>query len=418
VTHTTLSSRRSGGRRRGLILAAAALVVQLLSIGATAEAASSVYLDAPRAGAVVGADFHLGGWAIDWASTSGTGIQTVHVWAYPASGAAPIFLGVPRSGARPDVAAAFGANFLNCGFGLSVHGLPPGDYMVAIFPYSVIRGGFDFGSAISVNIRVAAAPAAPAAVPTSSTAGGTLRVLQWNSHHGGYGTDGVYSPDRLATWIVKMKPDLISLNEIERFSGFGNEDQPALFASLLTQKTGVAWYYRFASSTGATTNTNGNLILSRFPLAAADEILMSYGRSAVQVTVMVNGRRINFLSTHLDATSGTERSIEMGELNAWANGLPEQRIIAGDFNAWPGAAETGRMTAGYTDTWAQAVKDGTAIAYAANPAGNTKKSRIDYIFTSHGASGLVLQHVQVFDTSVGGVMPSDHRPVLATFGIR
>src|SRR5207244_8371496 len=44
---------------------------------------------------------------------------------------------------------------------------------------------------------------------------GTLRVLQYNTHHGGWGTDGVYDPNRIVDWIMKANPDVISLNEIE-----------------------------------------------------------------------------------------------------------------------------------------------------------------------------------------------------------
>src|SRR5438067_6474936 len=32
---------------------------------------------------------------------------------------------------------------------------------------------------------------------------GTLRVLQYNTHHGGWGTDGVYDPNRIVDWIMK-----------------------------------------------------------------------------------------------------------------------------------------------------------------------------------------------------------------------
>jgi hypothetical protein len=38
--------------------------------------------------------------------------------------------------------------------------------------------------------------ATPPPPPSSST---TLRVLQWNTHHGGVGSDGVWDPDRLVT---------------------------------------------------------------------------------------------------------------------------------------------------------------------------------------------------------------------------
>ena len=77
------------------------------------------------------------------------------------------------------------------------------------------------------------------------------------------------------------------------------------------------------------------------------------------------------------------------------------------------------MTSLYFDSWAEAVKAGTSIAYAGNTAGNTRNSRIDYIFYSRGASGLALKSSQVFDTrDANGVMPSDHRPVLSIFTVK
>jgi hypothetical protein len=42
-----------------------------------------------------------------------------------------------------------------------------------------------------------------------------LAGAAYNTHHGGWGSDGVYSPDRIADWIVKSNADLVSLNEIE-----------------------------------------------------------------------------------------------------------------------------------------------------------------------------------------------------------
>ena len=254
--------------------------------------------------------------------------------------------------------------------------------------------------------------------PVPVTTSGTLRVLQWNTHHGGYGTDGKYDPDRLATWIVKMKPDIISLNEIEYFTGWGNEDQPARYAALLKAKTGQTWYYKFATAAGAAKG-NGNLILSRFPFVSDTSYQLSYSRVLVQATVLVNGKTVNFMSTHLDADSSSYRTTEMKELKADASVLAQQRIISGDFNAYPGAGEISNMTSDYYDSWAQAKSAGTAIAYAGNEAGNTRNSRIDYIWYSHAASGLVLKSAQVYDTrDANGVMPSDHRPLVTVFGLK
>jgi endonuclease/exonuclease/phosphatase (EEP) superfamily protein YafD len=73
----------------------------------------------------------------------------------------------------------------------------------------------------------------------------------------------------------------------------------------------------------------------------------------------------------------------------------------------------------YRDSWAEAQTAGTAVAFAANPAGNTRNSRIDYIFYSKAAGFLTLTGSQVFDTrDANGVTPSDHKPLISTFTVR
>jgi endonuclease/exonuclease/phosphatase family metal-dependent hydrolase len=250
--------------------------------------------------------------------------------------------------------------------------------------------------------------------PTTST----LRVLDWNSHHGGVGTDGVLDADRFMKKAASFKPDVVSLNEVERYTGWGNYDGPKVMADLMKKYTGQTWYYKFSTATGADKG-NGNLVLSRFPFDSTEVRLLSHNRSAVDVVIHVNGRLINFTSTHLDADSSSYRLQQIGELTTWEKGLAEQRIIAGDFNAWPGTTENKTMTATYVDSWAQAQSDGTAVAYAGNTAGNTRNSRIDYIYYSKGATALKLQSSQVFDVrDANGVMPSDHRPVLSVFSVK
>ena len=109
----------------------------------------------------------------------------------------------------------------------------------------------------------------------------------------------------------------------------------------------------------------------------------------------------------------------MKELKAWADNYPEQRVIAGDFNAWPGATEISQMTSPYYDSWAMAVSLDVDVAYSGITAGNTRNSRIDYVFHSKQASRLKLKKVQVFDVrNSSGVMPSDHRPLMATYEVK
>jgi len=261
----------------------------------------------------------------------------------------------------------------------------------------------------------AAAPPPPPPTGTSTT---TLRVLDWNSHHGGVGTDGVADVDRFIKKAASFKPDVVSFNEVERFTGWANYDGPAKMAELMKKYTGQTWYYKFTTATG-NANGNGNLILSRFQIDSSEIRLLSYDRAAVNVVVNVNGRAINITSTHLDADSTSYRLQEIGELTTWAKGLAEPRIIAGDFNAWPSTTENKTMTVNYVDSWAQAQADGTAVAYPGNTAGDTRSSRIDYIYYSKGATVLKLVSSQVFDVrDANGVMPSDHRPVLSTFTVK
>ena len=256
----------------------------------------------------------------------------------------------------------------------------------------------------------------PASTTTQTTSGSstTLRVLQWNTHHGGIGTDGVWDPYRLAKKAASFHPDVVSFNEIEHYG----VDQPALYASLMKKYTGQTWYYKYTSTAGTQTGI-GNLIMSRFPFDSTDIQVLSHNRAAVDATIHVNGRLINVTSTHLDANSTSYRLQEIGELTAWERTLAEQRIVCGDFNAWPGTTENATMKQAYYDSWAQAQADGIAVAYAGNTAGNTRNSRIDYIYYSHGAGALQLKGSQVFDVrDANGVMPSDHRPVMSIFTVK
>jgi hypothetical protein len=103
-----------------------------------------------RAGAAapVSGRFVVAGWAADVDSQAGTGVDAVHVWAYPRDGCdlalcEPVFLGAAASGGeRPDVAALYGSRFEKSGYGIAVEGLAPGTYDIAVFAYSTTAQGF------------------------------------------------------------------------------------------------------------------------------------------------------------------------------------------------------------------------------------------------------------------------------------
>jgi endonuclease/exonuclease/phosphatase (EEP) superfamily protein YafD len=108
----------------------------------------------------------------------------------------------------------------------------------------------------------------------------------------------------------------------------------------------------------------------------------------------------------------------VNELIPYASGFAQDRIVLGDFNALPYSSEIGTFVTAYTDAWAEAVKLGVQQSAPDNPNGYTRNGRIDYVFYSHGEQHLTLKSVQVVDTrDANGYMPSDHRPVVATFTV-
>ncbi len=115
---------------------------------------TQVEIDMPRSQQDVGQPFVLAGWAADLDAATGTGIDTLHVWAYPLTGGAPVFLGTPTlGGVRPDVAAVHGDQFREAGFALTVQGLTPGTYDLAVFPWSNVTGGFAPPKSVHVTVR-------------------------------------------------------------------------------------------------------------------------------------------------------------------------------------------------------------------------------------------------------------------------
>ncbi len=270
-------------------------------------------------------------------------------------------------------------------------------------------------------------PAPPVEAPEdddgseASTGKSSLRVLQYNVRHGGFGTDGRYDTKRVATWIAKMKPDVVLMNEIEKYTGWGNQNQPEVYRNLLEASTGKRWYQHFAQEYGDwNSNGKGNLILSTVPFQHTDryELVHNGDRSIAAATIRWNGRPITFILTHLDHESYSLRLKQAIEVTTWAASEPENKILAGDMNAWPDQSSVAQFNRFFHDSWAVAVSKGKAVAFSGNN-GETKKGRIDYIYYSKGSPHLSVQSSRVFDTRDSrGVMPSDHRPLLTTFEVR
>ena len=115
-----------------------------------------VAIGTPTWASTVSSSFLIGGWAIDLRSAVGTGVDAIHVWAYPnpGSGTPPVFLGVADYGAfRPDVGGAFGPQFTNSGFNLVAGPLAPNTYDVVVFARTVASGAFEIYGVVRVTVH-------------------------------------------------------------------------------------------------------------------------------------------------------------------------------------------------------------------------------------------------------------------------
>lgn len=98
------------------------------------------------------------GWAADLDSHVDSGVDAIHVWAYPVQRASgqygdPIWMGAAQyGGERPDVAAVYGERFRTSGYELRVAGLEPGTYDVAVFAYSTVKRGFAAAKVVRVTV--------------------------------------------------------------------------------------------------------------------------------------------------------------------------------------------------------------------------------------------------------------------------
>src|SRR5207248_8723848 len=139
--------------------------------------------------------------------------------------------------------------------------------------------------------------------------GTTLRVMQWNIHKTKDST-GACNPDLIATEIVAQNPDVVSLNEVNFYSGVcaWTFDMGAELESLVEQKTGATWYRQSVNAGGV-----GNVILSRIAPVSTGSYLLDYGRGVAEMTLLVHGRYVKIFSTHVDFANSSYRPTQITE---------------------------------------------------------------------------------------------------------
>ena len=187
-----VAANSTGASRTGTISVGG----RVFTVTQAASVAPKMWMDAPLNGATVTGPLTIRGWAIDQSAWTGTGVDAVHVYAFPAQGGGGTMIGAATYGtARPDIAALYGAQFSDSGFALTAS-LAPGTYTIVAYSHNASTNVFDTSRAATVTV---AAPVSRGSIAVDAPAPGSIvtsafEVFGWAIDEGapsGTGVDAV-----------------------------------------------------------------------------------------------------------------------------------------------------------------------------------------------------------------------------------
>lgn len=229
-----------------------------------------------------------------------------------------------------------------------------------------------------------------------------LRVLSYNIHHA-EGVDRKLDVERIAKVILSVKPDVVSLQEVDQnVKRTNGVDQPAELARL-TEMNVI-----FGANIKLQGGHYGNAVLSRFPIARHKNHLLpnidngeQRGVIEAEIQVPQADQTVLLLATHLDHRADERERLESAKvINELIASHPEQpALLAGDLNATP-ESETLQL---FEKIWTRA----NAKPMATVPV-NKPTKQIDFVLHRPANRWKVVE-VKVLDEAVA----SDHRAIFA-----
>ena len=275
-----------------------------------------------------------------------------------------------------------------------------------------------FLSAVVVRVSLVL-PALLAGSHAAAAATSPIKVMTYNTHHGGTATSPASTDFQLDT-IAAENPDVVVLQE-------AYSTQLAYYVNGLNARQSTTAWHGTANKTckqgvepTCTLYTSESvMILTRLKTVAVTPRLIwakdSYHVARATLRMVVeqpDGTQVNVFVCHLPALSGAAaaRVTYVNTFKTWAQSFAGPKLIGGDFNESPTQPAILSMKQLYADAWALG---GSGNGYTHVSSGTTTlNSRIDYWF-SELAAPIALTSVAV----AGQVADSDHLAVVATYAI-
>jgi endonuclease/exonuclease/phosphatase family metal-dependent hydrolase len=145
-------------------------------------------------------------------------------------------------------------------------------------------------------------------------------------------------------------------------------------------------------------------------------------RGWISADLRAGGRTVRLFDTHLEAFSTDVASLQVADLLAVADPAARPTIIAGDMNLPPDTAGYAAFLVPATrlgDAWtfANGADPGLSCCWNADLRGGTLTSRIDLVFATPELVTSTAALLDVGAHTPGGLAPSDHLGVTATFDV-
>ena len=232
----------------------------------------------------------------------------------------------------------------------------------------------------------------------------TLKVLSYNVHAcSPPSKKGVVDVEAIAKVINDAKPDLVALQEIDRFTKRSGVDLDQ--AVELGRLTGMHSY--FVKAINWSGGEYGIAVLSKFKIldTISFHLPMAEGiageaRAVAIIKVKIKSKEILFASTHLDIVK-EHRELQTAAITDYFEAQKLPVILAGDFNDIPGSKTITTMQNNFQVTCAELSCEKTF------PQINPNRT-IDYIMYQPANKFKTINH-QVISEEYA----SDHRPIAA-----
>ncbi len=226
-----------------------------------------------------------------------------------------------------------------------------------------------------------------------------VTVLTYNTHHCSPPGIGGINIDSIASVIVKLKADIVFLQEIDsNVERSGKIDE----AKLVAEKANMP-YFCFFKAIDLGSGKYGTAILSKYPLfenkthylaLKKDTEQRIFGTAKIKIPKYGN---IVVGTAHLDLEKEF-RFIQVKQMDSIISEFTEPVIFGGDFNATPSNEEIKYLL----DKYNQSAKEFVASFPNVNP-----DRTIDYVFCKKNKKMKFISH-----KVINGVNASDHLPVV------